>query len=180
MFFFLALLVLRSQNVRLVGASSRRRLFFNFGHTFPCTLSQALSKERWVHFVVVVVLHRRSAWWSLYGRLCEAGEVPLLSEHTGCPFPLNAGSPGAMRQRMSLEAAGRLEHHLGRPLLLLRGTNFCGHCGLAPKKCMVEFANQSETLAGKARHRIGRAGSPFPLMLKGRSTSYVPASVIEG
>ena len=89
--FFSSLTCLALSKCQAGRASSRRRLFFNFGHTFPCTLSQALSKERWVHFVDVVVLHRRSAWWSLYGRTVR-GRGSAASERTHrVPVPFEYG-----------------------------------------------------------------------------------------
>ena len=54
---------------------------------------------------------------------------------------------------------------------------FYGHCGLAPKKCLLEFL--SENSGGResaASQRTEHTGSP--LMLRGKSSCDVPASVI--
>ena len=56
---------------------------------------------------------------------------------------------------------------------------FYGHCGLAPKKCLLEFL--SENSVGResaASQRIEHTGSSFLLMLRGKSSCVVPASVI--
>ena len=76
------------------------------------------------------------------------------------PVPFNYGeSPRAMRQRMSLKAVGRVDHHLAQALFKLRWSYFSGRCGLAPKKRMVEFI--CDTLrAGKGRFRTESTSSP--------------------
>ena len=61
----------------------------------------------------------------------------------------------------------------------LRGELANGHCGLALKKCLLEFL--SENSGGRestASQRIEHTGGPFPLMLWGKSSCNVPASVI--
>ena len=56
---------------------------------------------------------------------------------------------------------------------------FYGHCGLAPKKCLLEFP--SENSGGResaASQRIEHTGNSFLLMLRGKSSCVVPASDI--
>ena len=89
------------------------------------------------------------------------GRKSAASEQTHrVPVPFDYGeSPRAMRQRMSLKAVGRVDHHLAQALFKLRWSYFCGRCGLAPKKRMVEFI--CDTLrAGKGRFRTESTSSP--------------------
>ena len=61
----------------------------------------------------------------------------------------------------------------------LRGELANGHCGLALKKCSLEFLSEhSGGRESTASQRIEHTGGPFPLMLWGKSSCDVPASVI--
>ena len=67
------------------------------------------------------------------------------------PVPFDCGeSARTMCQRKSLKVVGRVDHLLGPALLKLRWSNFCSHCGLAPK--MLEFVCPPLG-AGKKRFR---------------------------